>query len=390
MLQRKICVSTGSRADYGLLRQLMRLIKDDNNCELQIIVTGSHLEEKFGYTARVIEEDGFKVDKCINMSLFSTDSALLIQSMGSGLSGFGEAFSELRPDVLILLGDRYEALLAAQAAAISRLPIAHIHGGEATFGSMDEMFRHAITKLSHLHFVAAHEYRMRVIQMGETPNNVFNVGSPGLDEINNYDWFSKEILERRIDLDLSGDVILVTYHPATHSDERPDLAMEEILKALDNFPMVNVIFTYPSADPGAEKIIEKIEQYVNDNSHRSAIVISAGRELYLNLARIAKVILGNSSSGLIEIPFIKRPTINVGERQKGRIRALSVIDVPVDALKISSALDRVMTGRFDSFIEKTESLYGSGNSSQKILELLKGELPPVSKIFHDLEFKYDE
>lgn len=382
--RRKICVVTGSRADYGLLRRLMEAIRRDPAVQLQIIATGMHLSPQFGSTFREIKEDGFDIDIKVDMLLAADSAVAVTKAMGLGLLGFADALDRLSPDVLVVLGDRFEALVAAQSALVARVPIAHIHGGETSEGSMDESFRHAITKIAHLHFVAAESYRRRVVQLGEDPDWVFDVGAPGLDCLADLEWLSREELEADLRLPLAAPLILVTYHPATLGHLPPAIAMDEILAALDRIPQATVVFTYPNADMGGRSLIEAIERYVGANTHRAASFASLGQLRYLSLLRLADVVLGNSSSGLTEAPALKTATVNVGDRQKGRLKASSVIDAGEDWQSIAAALARALSPEFKEALPTTVSLYGIGGASAKILERLKAPLPPLQKTFIDM------
>ncbi len=385
---RKICVVTGTRADYGLLKRLMEAVRRDSALQLQIIATGMHLSPQFGMTYRDIEEDGFDIDIKVEMLLAADSPAAVTKTMGLGLLGFADAFDRLSPDVIVILGDRSEALVAAQAAFVAGVPIAHIHGGERTEGAMDEGFRHAITKMAQLHFVAAEPYRRRVVQMGEDPDWVFNVGAPGLDCLVDLQWLSREELEANLGLPLAAPLILVTYHPATLGHLPPAIAMDEILAALDRIPQATVVFTYPNADTGGRSLIEAIERYVGANPRRAAAFASLGQRRYLSLLRLADVVFGNSSSGLTEAPALKTATVNVGDRQKGRLKAPSVIDTGEDRNAITDALVRALSPEFQQIVSTTESLYGIGGASAKILERLRTPLPPVQKTFFDIAHDY--
>lgn len=385
---RRICIVTGTRADYGLLRGLMDAAHCDPTVQLQVIATGMHLSQQFGATYRQIEEDGFNIDIKVDMRLTGDSASAVTRAMGLGLLGFADALNCLRPDVLVLLGDRFEALVAAQAALVARVPIAHIHGGETSEGAVDEAFRHAITKMSHLHFVAAGSYRRRVIQLGESPDRVFNVGAPGLDFLADMQWLSREELEADLGFALAAPLILATYHPATLGHLPPMTAMGEVLAALDQFPHANVVITYPNADTGGRSLIEAIERYVRANPHRATAFVSLGRQRYLSLLRLADVVLGNSSSGLTEAPALKTATVNVGDRQKGRLKAGSVIDAGEDRQAIAAALAHALSPEFRQIVSITESLYGIGRASAQILERLKAPLPPMQKTFFDIAHDY--
>ncbi|MGK7873280.1 MAG: UDP-N-acetylglucosamine 2-epimerase [Xenococcaceae cyanobacterium] len=383
--QRKISIVTGTRAEYGLLYWLMKEIADDADLQLQIIATGMHLSPEFGLTYQQIEADGFRIDAKVEMLLSSDSPVGIAKSIGLGVIGFADALERLKPDILVVLGDRFEILAAAQAAMVARIPIAHLHGGETTEGAFDESIRHAITKLSHWHFVAAEPYRKRVIQLGESPDRVFNIGSPGLDHLQYMDWLDRPTLEQSLGIQLRSPLFLVTYHPVTLDKQSPSIAMQELLVTLDRFPQATVIFTYPNADTGGRVLIEQIDQWVNTNQDRAKAFVSLGQQRYLSLMRQADVIVGNSSSGLTEAPALKKATVNIGDRQKGRLKATSVIDAPEHSGDIIAALHQALSDEFKAMLPSVESWYGSGNVSQQIKETLKTVTLQTKKSFFDIE-----
>lgn len=382
---RKICVATGTRAEYGLLYWLMKEITADPELQLQTIVTGMHLAPEFGLTYRQIEADGFTIDAKVEMLLSSDTSVGIAKSMGLGVIGFADALNDLQPDILVVLGDRFEILAAAQAALVSRIPIAHIHGGETSEGAFDEGIRHAISKMAQWHFVAAEPYRKRVVQMGESPDRVFNFGAPGLDQLSNLVWLTRQELESALNIQLHAPLFLVTYHPVTLSGSNPEEPMTELLNALETFPDATVIFTYPNADTGGRVLIECIDRFVAEHSKTSRAFISLGQQRYLSLMREADVIVGNSSSGLTEAPALKKATVNIGDRQKGRLKAASVIDAPENSQDIIKAIQLAISDGFCRNLSDTVSLYGQGNVSKKIKTTLKMVAPEVRKPFFDIE-----
>lgn len=386
--ERKICVVTGTRAEYGLLYWLMKEIETDPDLQLQIIATGMHLSPEFGLTYRQIEADGFSIDAKIEMLLSSDSPVGIAKSMGLGVIGFADALARLRPDILVLLGDRFEILSVAQAAMVARIPIAHIHGGETTEGAFDEGVRHAITKMAQCHFVAAEPYRKRVIQLGEAPNRVFKFGAPGLDHLQHLDWMDRIALEKSLAILLNSPTFLITYHPATLGKQDPVVAMNELLGALDEFPGATVIFTYPNADTGGRALIERIDQWVAANKKRAKAFVSLGQQRYLSLMREADVIIGNSSSGLTEAPALKKATVNIGDRQKGRLKASSIIDAAEERKMIVAAISKALSEEFRARLPATESLYGSGNVSYRIKETLKKSVVLTQKVFFDVEHVY--
>lgn len=381
---RRICVVTGTRAEYGLLSTLMRAIASDPALALQVVATGMHLSPEFGKTYEQIEKDGFLIDAKVEMLLSSDTSVGVAKSMGVGIIGLAEAFDRLRPHLVVLLGDRFEILAAAQAALVALIPIAHLHGGETTEGAFDESMRHAITKMSHFHFVAAESYRKRVIQLGEMPSSVFNVGAPGLDQLTRVRWLTRAELEGELGIALRHPTFLVTYHPTTLSELPPRDAVAELLCALDAFPEASVVFTYPNADTGGRGVIDAIADWVGLNAGRAVARASLGQQNYLSTMRVADVIIGNSSSGLTEAPALKKATVNIGDRQKGRLKASSVVDVPDEHSAIVTALQRVLSEEFQATLPATESLYGAGDVGERIKAVLKRVPLDVRKPFFDV------
>lgn len=386
--KRKICVVTGTRAEYGLLQWLMRDIAADPALCLQLVVTGAHLSPEFGSTYRQIEADGFVIDAKVEMLSASDTPTGITKSMGRGVMGFADALSQLQPDVLVVLGDRFEILAVAQAALIARVPIAHIHGGELTEGAFDDAIRHAITKMAHWHFVAADAYRKRVVQLGESPDRVFNFGAPGLDHMQRLEWLTRGALEQTLDITLGTPTFLVTYHPATLGTLTPEAAMSELLAALDDFPNATVIFTYPNADTGGRGLIAQIDRWTAANRNRAKAFVSLGQQRYLSLMREADVIVGNSSSALIEAPALKKAVVNVGDRQKGRLQATSIIDAAEEKNAITGAIRQALSDVFRSRLPSTQSLYGSGDVSRRIKDALKTVALDSRKTFFDIDHKY--
>ncbi len=386
---KKICVVTGSRAEYGLLFWLMKEIAADDDLQLQIIATGMHLSPEFGLTYRSIETDGFAIDAKVEMLLSADTPVAVTKSMGLGVIGFADALNRLAPDILVVLGDRFEILAAAQAAMICRIPIAHLHGGETSEGAFDEGIRHAITKMAHLHFVAAEPYRRRVIQMGENPSRVFNVGAPGLDHLSRTPWMTREELEASLGMQLCLPVFLVTYHPATLGNEKPELVMDELLTALGDFPEASIVFSYPNADTGGRALIEQIDRFVAASCSRAKAFPSLGQRRYLSLMRLADVVIGNSSSALIEAPALKKAGVNIGDRQKGRLKATSVINVTGNRIDIAEAIRRGLSQQFRTALKDTKSLYGCGDASRQIVKHLKEEMgTSLQKPFFDIDHGY--
>lgn len=384
---RKICVVTGSRADYGLLYWLMKELQDDPFMELQVAVTGMHLSPEFGLTVREIEHDGFPISACVEM-LLSSDSAVgVAKSMGLGLIGFADVFERIQPDVVVLLGDRFEILVAAQAALPARIPVAHIHGGELTEGAMDESIRHALTKLCHIHFVAAESYRRRVIQLGEIPERVYLTGAPGLDHIGRTHLLSRDELERDLGISFGERIIIVTYHPVTLAAESAEGVFSALIEALKSFSDASIIITRPNADTHGRVINEMIDRFVESSPGRVWAFTSMGQLRYLSSMAVADVVIGNSSSGLTEAPLLKIPTVNIGARQGGRLRAPSVVDCDGDAESIRAAIECALSPEHLEVTAKGLSLYGYGDASKRIVEILRTvDLNNiVVKRFHNLQ-----
>jgi GDP/UDP-N,N'-diacetylbacillosamine 2-epimerase (hydrolysing) len=383
---RKICVVTGTRADYGCLRWVMEGIKAADGLELQIIATGMHLSPEFGLTYREIEKDGFVIDRKVEMLLSSDTPTGISKSMGLGLMGFGETFEQLKPDLVLVLGDRFEIFAAASAAMVARLPLAHLHGGETTEGAIDEAIRHAITKMSHLHFVAAEDYRRRVVQLGEAPERVFLVGGLGIDNIQRLELLDRAALEAALDFKLGTKNLLVTFHPVTLEQSTAGAQMAELLAALDALQDTHLIFTMPNADTDGRILIGMIEQFVATRPHTRAYT-SLGQLRYLSCIREVDGVVGNSSSGLAEVPSFRKGTVNIGDRQRGRLKAGSVIDCMPDRQSIASALRTLYSADFQAKLPQVTNPYGEGGASEKVVRVLQ-EYPLdqlLKKSFHDLD-----
>jgi len=371
MPKRKICVVTGTRAEYGLLYWLLREIEADNALELQLAVTGMHLSPEFGMTVREIEADGFPIAERVEMLLSSDTPVGIAKSIGLGVIGFAEAYARMKPDVLVVLGDRFEILAAAQAALVAKIPIVHIHGGETTEGAFDEAVRHSVTKMAHLHFVAAEPYRRRVIQLGEEPGRVFNVGAPGLEHVFRTTFLDRSEFERSTGFVLGQPTFLITYHPATLSERSAADSASELLKALDRFPSAHVVFTMTNADTGGRAINEVVDAYAVRHADRMRTFLSLGQQRYLSALRLVDVVIGNSSSGVIEAPALGVPTVNIGPRQQGRLKAESVIDCADDARSIGLAIENALSSTFKASIEGSPSPYGQGDTACQIVGILR-------------------
>ena len=383
MGRRKICVVTGSRAEYGQLFWLMKEIQNDPDLHLQVIATGAHLSPEFGMTYLQIEADGFRIDTKVEMLLSSDTPAGVGKSLGLGVIGFADALEYLRPDILVLLGDRYEILAAAQAAMLARVPIAHLHGGEVTEGAIDEAIRHSITKMAHLHFVANETYARRVRQLGENPEHIYNVGSPAVDFIKRMKPLSRDELEKVLGFRFKRKNLLVTFHPVTLDTQSAEHQFGELLAALDGLGKdYGIIFTKPNADVGGRAIIRLLDSYAADRPD-IRLFASLGQERYLSLVNQIDVVVGNSSSGLSEVPSFDKPTVNIGDRQKGRLQASSVINCVPERRAIGDAIARALA----LSCKGTVNPYGDGNSSIRIKDRLREIIAPrelLKKHFFDL------
>jgi UDP-hydrolysing UDP-N-acetyl-D-glucosamine 2-epimerase len=367
MEKRKICVVTGSRAEYGLLSVVMKEIQKEPVFTLQVVVTGMHLSPEFGLTYTVVEKDGFAIDVKVEMLLSSDTPVGIAKSISLGVSGFADAFSGLAPDLVVLLGDRYEILAAAQAALVARIPIAHIAGGDTTEGAFDEAIRHSITKMAHLHFVTNDSAARRVCQLGENPEHIYSVGSPGIDAIKRAKLLDKKELEKELSFTFKQRNLLVTFHPVTLDAQPAAVQFRELLKALDSFgDDVGLLFTKPNADTDGRVIIAMIDDYVTKRAHAKAFP-SLGQIRYLSMIAQVDAVVGNSSSGLYEVPSFKKPTVNIGDRQKGRLQASSVINCQPVSIDILRAIKEA----FSKDCSDVVNPYGNGDSAPKIVAALK-------------------
>lgn len=382
---RKICFVTGTRAEYGLLSRLMSLVKEDTDLQLQIIATNMHLMPEYGETYKEIEKDGFVIDKKVYMHKPSDDANGIVESMAEEMMGMNDALSELAPDILVLLGDRYEILIAAQVALIHCIPIAHIHGGEVTEGAFDDAIRHSVTKMSSLHFTSCEEYRHRVIQMGEQPTRVFNVGSLGVENIKQVPLMKKDDLEKSLGFPIKDKTILVTYHPVTLGGN-PAKDIQDFLEALETFKDLNVIFTMPNSDTGRDVIAHAIKSYVACHKNTTKAFTSLGLKRYLSALKYVKAAVGNSSSGIIEVPSFGIPTLNIGDRQKGRLAAKSVIDCGASKEEVVRGLELCLSDEIQQKARGYENPYAKANTASLIYHELKTvELVGLNlKTFYDL------
>ena len=365
-----ICVVTGTRAEYGLLRWVIDRIQSSEILELQLVVTGMHLSPEFGMTAEAIQADGFKINKRVEMLMSSDSSVGISKSMGLAMIGFADAFAELNPDLLLVLGDRFEIFSAVSAAMIARIPIAHIHGGEITEGAFDDAIRHSITKMSHLHFVATEEYRNRVIQLGECPDRVNCVGGLGVDVIKRTQLLGKKELQSDIDFEFKTRNLLVTFNPVTLEKNTSASHIDELLLALGSLAGTGLIFTMPNADTDGRIVMQKIKEFCDKNTH-AKVFESLGQQRYLSCIQHTDGVVGNSSSGLLEAPALNTGTINIGDRQKGRLKASSVIDCKPERDEIRRAIDQLFSDNFQSSLKMIENPYGHGGATERICEILE-------------------
>lgn len=380
-MKKTIAVFTGTRAEYGLLYWLMKDIESDSELELKIIASGAHLSPEFGLTWQQIENDGFVINESIEMLLSSDTSIGVVKSMGIALIGLADSLSRIHPDYLLVLGDRYEVLAAAQAAMLMKIPVIHLHGGEITQGAYDDALRHAITKLSYIHFTATESYRNRVIQLGEDPSRVFNVGTIGNEHLHRTQMLTLDELQVSLNFKICKPFFVVTYHPVTLANEPAQVSFNNLLEALDNFPEYQIILTYPNADDGGRTIIPLLEQYARTQPKRVLAVPSLGQKRYLSAVYFSAVVIGNSSSGIAEVPSMNIPTVNIGQRQKGRLSAKSVIHTPIGIKDIIEGIKYALKPMPKSYFNNP---YGQGSVSKKIIDIIKNINVEPTKIFYDL------
>ena len=386
---KRIGIMTGTRAEYGLLKPLMQEINKDNDLELYLIVSGMHLSPEFGMTYQEIEEDGFEINAKVEMLLSSDSPAGISKSIGLGVIGFADEFQRADLDMLILLGDRYEALSAAICAMVMRIPIAHLHGGEVTEGAIDEGIRHSITKMSYLHFTSTEQYRNRVIQLGENPERVFYVGALGVENIKKINLMTKEELERSIHFEIDENTVVVTYHPVTLENNTVEEQFLNLLKVLDRNPKIRMIFTKANADTNGRIVNELIDKYAAQNSERACAFMSLGQKRYLSALKYCRIVIGNSSSGIIEAPSFGKPIINIGDRQKGRICADSVINCGYTQQEIQQAMETALTEEFENKARNCRNPYEKENTAANIISVIKDYLLndkiKLKKGFYDIK-----
>lgn len=369
---RKICVITGTRAEYGLLSRLMKMIQDDQDTQLQIVATNMHLSPKFGNTYQEIENDGFTIDYKIPIidDNDKDDAVTTVKSMAKALAGFADAYNELKPDLVVVLGDRYEILAAAEAALIERIPIAHIHGGEITEGAYDDAIRHSITKMSHLHFASTEAYRKRIIQLGEQPDHVFYTGALGIENIKHLHLMNKAEIEKEIGFEIDCNTILVTYHPVTLGNRTAKDDIDDFISALEERKDLRIIFTMPNSDTGSQFIVEAVNGFVERNHGRAKAFKSLGVVRYLSVMKQVAAVVGNSSSGIVEVPSFGIPTLNIGDRQKGRIQAESTYNCMPAKESVLNGLNKVLSKEFRELAAKVHNPYEKANTAEEIFKVI--------------------
>ena len=369
---KKICVITGTRAEYGLLSILAQKLQKDKQFDLQIICTGTHLSHEFGFTKKEIYKDNLKVDYNVNLKLGKRDNEdSTCKALSRAFVGFSKAYQKLKPDIIVVLGDRYELLAAAYSATIYKIPICHIHGGESTIGAFDEATRHSITKMSHLHFVANQKYKKRVIQLGEKPQNVHNVGGMGVDVINTLKLLNKNDLEKTLKIKFNKKNFLIVFHPVTLEDKTSETQFKNLLNALLKFENTNFFFSQSNADPGAKIISKLAQKFSNKNKSRSIFFKSLGQVKFLSLLKCVDVLIGNSSSGILEAPHLKKAVVNIGDRQKNRLFSSNIINCKPITKDITKAIKKSISKKFVKKLPKTTSYYGNGGASRKCIKILK-------------------
>ena len=373
MKTKKICIITGCRAEWGLFYPLARKIADEATFKLSVIATGAHLSDKYGFTYREIEQDGFEIAGKAEIPLPDDTGESLALSIGEAIKGLTPAVKNVDPDLVLLLGDRLETFAAALSCLLLKKPIVHIHGGELTEGSLDDAFRHSITKMAHLHFVSTETYRARVIRMGEDPSRVFNVGAIGIDNIRGAGLLTKDEFQEKAGFSLGKRNLMITFNPPTSEEASVSIRqLDSLLEAVDGLEEVRLIFTRPNPDIYSGMVAGKVDDYVSRNTAKSSVFTSMGRVLYLSALQFMDAVVGNSSSGIIEVPSFGIPTVNIGDRQKGRVRAASVIDCAADKTSILKAIHKGLSHDFRASCRRVKNPYGEGNVAEKIVSVLKG------------------
>ncbi len=386
---KKICILTATRAEYGLLKPIILKLKEIHKIDVRVVATGAHLSPEFGLTYKEIERDGINIDEKIEILLSADTPSAISKSMGLAMISFGDYFEKINPDMLVVLGDRYETIAVCCAAMNQRIPISHIYGGEVTEGVIDEAIRHAITKMSYLHFTSTDKYRNRVIQLGEEPDRVFNVGSIGVENIKNLKLMSKNELEQSLKITLEKPYAVVTFHPVTLENESSAKQIEELLQAISMHNELNFIFTKSNSDTNSRIINQMIDNYVMEHTNCKAFT-SLGATKYLSVVKYSSMVIGNSSSGIVEVPTLKIPTINIGDRQKGRIQTHSIINCEPNTDSIHNAMIKAKTPEFLEIIKTVNNPYEKENTSKMICDNIiyyieNGKIN-LKKKFYDLHY----
>lgn len=388
LAKRKVAIVTSTRAEYGLLRGLIRLFHEAPEFDLQLFVTGTHLDQASGHTVDEIVKDGFPIFRRIEILDEADGRVAMARGSARAALEFAGAFDEAQSDLVLVLGDRFEMLGVVQAAFLQGLPVAHLHGGEVTVHAVDDSIRHAMTKLSYFHFTSADDYRKRVVQLGEAPDRVFNVGAPGLDNILNLKLLSREELSADIGFEVDSRTLLVTHHPETLGEDGGANEIDRLFEAFDAMPDLKLLVTAPNVDAGGRELLRKFEKFCAARSDRAKLVRSLGVVRYLSAMKHAGAVVGNSSSGIIEAPFMRTPTVNIGGRQDGRIRATSVLDVPMKPKEIEKTVRLALSKKAAGSFDEAESPFGDGHASERIFEILsKMDWPKLTpKKFYDVRF----
>jgi GDP/UDP-N,N'-diacetylbacillosamine 2-epimerase (hydrolysing) len=366
---RKVAVVTGTRAEYGLLKNIIRKINDDLELELQLIVTGTHLSTEYGYTIEEICKDGFEIKDEIDILLESNNKQGVAKSMGLAMLGIAQSFSRLKPELLLILGDRYEIFASAAVAMAMNIPIAHISGGEITEGAMDDQIRHSITKMAHIHFPGAGIYRKNIIKMGEEEWRVFNVGDPGIENIKNMNFLTKNEIQEDLGVEVDRDTLLVTFHPVTLEIEQLPYQIENLIHALEEVNK-KMIITFPNSDNGGKYIINELKKFKAKNN-KVYLYENLGVRRYLSVLRLCGAVIGNSSSAIVEAPALKIPVVNIGNRQKGRLMADNIVQCNYSSVEIVNSINLVLNEEFSQKVKSIKSLYGEGNTSKEIVSIIK-------------------
>lgn len=383
---KKICIVTGTRAEYGILKPLIEKISGDEELELQLLVTGMHLSPEFGTTYKQIEADGYKIDEKVEMLVSSDEDTGIVKSMGLGMILYSESLKRLNPDCIIILGDRYEIFSLVSAAGVLKIPVFHLHGGETTEGAYDEFFRHCITKMSYLHFTSTEEYRKRVIQLGEDPNRVFNVGALSVENIKNLNLIPREVLEEKFNIKFTEKTFVVIFHPVTLEKNTAENQIKELLNAILESD-IDTIFIRGNSDSSGRILNQKLEEFCQRNKEKYKIFTSFTTEEYFNILKYSKGLIGNSSSGIVELPILKIGNLNIGDRQKGRIKCKSTLNCEPIKEEIKDKIYYMQTKEYEEIVKHIVSIYGDGNTSEKIVNIIKTiKKIDLKKKFYDINF----